>query len=214
MIKLVNASLSPFPFLHALLSSSIHKTILRKLSAQRVQFQRETAQPEETTQTSNSNKATRTKKETRDLAHAGDARKKNATACTCTCTDLFAIHDSAPHTRTSAIGLRSNRWTRWTRWNRILIRTARHTAGCAIVIEIERIDPFAIQDGAKAESEEIDKVHGVFEHSTREADDSDFDFLQIFKRGLLICLSSNLSFLYCCWALLFARKLFPAHAPG
>ena len=23
-----------------------------------------------------------------------------------------------------------------------------------------------------------------------------------------------LSFLYCCWALLFARKLFPAHAPG
>ena len=36
MIKLINASLSPFPFLHALLSSSIHKTILRKLSAQRV----------------------------------------------------------------------------------------------------------------------------------------------------------------------------------
>ena len=44
-----------------------------------------------------------------------------------TCTDLFAIHDSAPHTRTSAIGLRSNRSVRWTRSNRILIRTARHT---------------------------------------------------------------------------------------
>ena len=41
-------------------------------------------------------------------------------------------------------------------------------AGCAIVIEIERIDPFAIQDAwRESGKEEIDKVHGVFEHSTR-----------------------------------------------
>ena len=53
-----------------------------------------------------------------------------------TCTDLSAIHDSAPHTRTSAIGLRSNRSVRWTRSNRILIRTARHT--CAPTMQLSK----------------------------------------------------------------------------
>ena len=81
------------------------------------------------TRTSNSNKESNSKKETRYLARAGDANGK-AKMQLClphTCTDLFAIHDNAPRTQTSAIGLRSNRSNRWTRSNRILIRTARHT---------------------------------------------------------------------------------------
>ena len=73
---------------------------------------------EKATQTTQLEQTTPTKKETRTTKLA---IRSSSPKCIC------AIHDSAPHTRTSAIGLRSIRWDRWTRSNRILIRTARHT---------------------------------------------------------------------------------------
>ena len=55
-----------------------------------------------------------------------------------TCTDLSAIHDSAPHTRTSAIGLRSNRSVQTSDFrdiylNRIAEKVNQYLSGCVPV---------------------------------------------------------------------------------
>ena len=76
-------------------------------------------------------------------------------------------------------------------------------------------DPFAIYPRwRESGKEEIDKP-GVFEHSTRSRSTLTSTFSSYSSVGYWFpCPVIFLSFLYCCWALLFARKLFPAHAPG
>ena len=56
---------------------------------------------------------------------------------------------------------------------------------------------------------------GVFEHRTRSRSTLTSTFSSYSSVGYwFACPVIFLSFLYCCWALLFARKLCPAHAPG